>query len=363
MDPLTHTLVGASLSSTSLGRKTRLAVPAFIVGANLPDLDVFSYFTGGDVAIGFRRGWTHGALALVVLPALLAAVLWLWSLVRSPDEHSPPLAKGWLVAICYVAVLTHPCLDWLNTYGMRWMMPFSNTWFYGDATFIVDPWLWLILGSFWLLGKKATWVWALAWLLLASFLLFSIRDSAPQFIPLLATVFLLVLVAFLWRPPVDPAARQRFAATGLVAASIYIALLLSIHAVTVNRVTNELDRLGLQPVTEMMVGPTPTNPLLWDVVVGLEDHYRYGRFSWIDGKTLTLTDRALPAARPTSLWSEIEASGQLKGYLSWIRFPWYEIEESESHRLVHIMDARYRRRRTQGFGGATFTLPLEPPMS
>ena len=26
-------------------------------------------------------------------------------------------------------------------------MPFSDRWFYGDTLFIVDPWLWLILGG------------------------------------------------------------------------------------------------------------------------------------------------------------------------------------------------------------------------
>jgi len=36
----------------------------------------------------------------------------------------------------------HPTLDWLNTYGMRWLMPFSGRWFYGDAVFIVDPGCW-----------------------------------------------------------------------------------------------------------------------------------------------------------------------------------------------------------------------------
>lgn len=357
MDPVTHTLVGASLSSTSLGRKTRLAAPACIVGANLPDLDVFSYFVGGDVAIGFRRGWTHGALALVVLPALLAAVLWLWSRVLAPGEHSPPLATRWLVAICYLAVLTHPCLDWLNTYGLRWMMPCKNTWFYGDSTFIVDPWLWLILGCCWLLGKRANWIRSVGWLLPMGLLLFSLRRSAPQYLPLLASVFLLALLAFFWRPPESLAVRQRVAATGLVAASIYIALLLSIHAATVSRVGKELDRLSLQPVNEMMVGPTPTNPLVWDVVVGLGNEYRFGRFRWTSSNKLDLADTSLPAARPAPIWSEIESSGQLEGYLSWVRFPWYEIEETESHRLVHIMDARYRRSRTEGFGGATVRLP------
>ncbi len=30
-------------------------------------------------------------------------------------------------------------MDWLNSYGVRLLMPFSNRWFYGDALYIVDP--------------------------------------------------------------------------------------------------------------------------------------------------------------------------------------------------------------------------------
>jgi inner membrane protein len=146
MDPVTHTLVGASLAATRLGARTRYAAPALVIGANLPDVDVLSYFAGGDFALGFRRGWTHGVLALVVLPALLALVFLLWErLRRDRGGANRPLAVGWLFGLCYLATLTHPVLDWLNTYGMRWWMPFSDKWYYGDSVFIMDPWLWLIL--------------------------------------------------------------------------------------------------------------------------------------------------------------------------------------------------------------------------
>ena len=66
MDPLTHTLLGANLASTRLRDTTRLAAAALVIGANLPDVDSILYFIGhDDLALGFRRGWTHG----VRLPA------------------------------------------------------------------------------------------------------------------------------------------------------------------------------------------------------------------------------------------------------------------------------------------------------
>jgi inner membrane protein len=38
-------------------------------------------------------------------------------------------------------------MDWLNSYGVRLLMPFSNRWFYGDALFIVDPVLYVVFGA------------------------------------------------------------------------------------------------------------------------------------------------------------------------------------------------------------------------
>ncbi|MFP3941203.1 MAG: metal-dependent hydrolase [Thermoanaerobaculia bacterium] len=86
MDPLTHTLVGASLAQTRLARlgalPRRLAAGTLIVGANLPDVDAAAYFVSSDFALEHRRGWTHGVLAMVVLPLVLAGVAFAWDRLR-----------------------------------------------------------------------------------------------------------------------------------------------------------------------------------------------------------------------------------------------------------------------------------------
>lgn len=357
MDPVTHTLVGASLASTALGRKTALATPALIIGANLPDIDVLSYALGGDQALAFRRGWTHGVLALAVLPLVLAATLWLIGRLQRRKRGSLPLDRRWLIALSFLAVWSHPGLDWLNTYGMRWLMPFRATWFYGDSTFIVDPWLWLILAGALLLIRKHSGPKLLAWLLPAGLLLLALGRSGPQYVPLLVLVFALLMTAHLWRAPQTLEQRQRIAALGLTTGLVFISLQISIHAATVDRVIAELERRGLGTVDELMVGPKPANPLHWDVVVGDGDSYRFGTYAWTSEPALTLSAVELPALRSSPLWAEIQRSGQLEGYLDWIRFPWFEVEERGEDRLVHVMDARYRRSRASGFGGNTFRLP------
>ena len=360
MDPVTHTLVGASLAATRLGERTRFAAPALVIGANLPDIDVLSYFRGSDFALGFRRGWTHGVLALVILPALLALAFLLWErLRRYRDGSDRPVATGWLVGLCYLATLTHPFLDWLNVYGMRWWMPFNDTWYYGDSVFIMDPWLWLVLGVGWLVGRRATRRLVTFSAVVATLLLYLVVTQAPVYLPVILAVVLLLLVALLWRPDSAGISSQTAALAGLLTAGLFIASMLVLHQATRNRVLQQVDHLASKPIDNLMVGPTPANPTVWEVIIEQSGRLRHARFSWIGDRTLLFSDFDQLAARSSDLWPEILASGQEEGFLSWVRFPWMEVSPDDSGRRLHIMDARYSRARTRGFGGAVIILAGE----
>lgn len=151
MDNLTHTLVGAALAESGLKKRTALGAATLMIGANFPDIDVVAVPLGHGLE--WRRGITHGVLALVVLPFVLAGIMWLWDARvrrrRSPDLE--PADYRQLVILSAVSILTHPTLDFMNTYGMRWLMPFVDKWFYADGLFIVDIWILLALGAgvFW----------------------------------------------------------------------------------------------------------------------------------------------------------------------------------------------------------------------
>lgn len=151
MDNLTHSLVGALIGQAGLKRKTGLAMPALIVGANLPDIDAACFFwLDGVQHLGFRRGITHGPIAWVLLPLILAGVLWWFDRWQASRGRRPegrlPVHFGWLYALSFIACLSHPALDWLNSYGIRLLEPFSSRWFYGDTLFIIDVWLWALMG-------------------------------------------------------------------------------------------------------------------------------------------------------------------------------------------------------------------------
>ena len=151
MDNLTHSLVGALLGQAGLKRKTGLAMPALVIGANLPDVDAACLlWLDGVEHLGFRRGITHGPPAWLLLPLALAALLWGWDRWQAKRGKRPegrlPVRFGWLYLLSLIGCLTHPALDWMNVYGIRLLEPFSSRWFYGDTLFIIDVWLWGMLG-------------------------------------------------------------------------------------------------------------------------------------------------------------------------------------------------------------------------
>ncbi|MBN8499863.1 MAG: metal-dependent hydrolase [Sphingomonadales bacterium] len=149
MDNLTHSLIGAALGQAGLKRKTGLAMPALILAANIPDIDAGCVVYGLE-SLAMRRGITHGPIAMVLLPVLLACLLtWFdrWQTRRGKrPEGRAPIRFGWLLALCYIGTLSHPLFDWFNNYGVRLLEPFSHQWFYGDTLFIIDIWILVALG-------------------------------------------------------------------------------------------------------------------------------------------------------------------------------------------------------------------------
>jgi len=151
LDNLTHSLVGALLGRAGLKRLTPRAMPALIISANLPDIDSFVAPLFGAQPIAAHRGFTHGVGGLVTMPFLAAAIILIWELLR-PGKDGPVMLGGLLLA-CFLGTLSHPVLDFLNTYGTRIAEPLNHRWYYGDTLFIMDPWIWLML----ILGLEMSW--------------------------------------------------------------------------------------------------------------------------------------------------------------------------------------------------------------
>jgi inner membrane protein len=160
MDNLTHSLIGAAIGQTGLKKLSGLGMATLIIAANIPDIDAACFlWLQGHEHLAFRRGITHGPIAMLLLPALLTAIMvWFdrWHTARGtrPADRLPVRPKQ-LFLLALIGCLSHPAFDWLNNYGVRLLEPFSSQWFYGDTLFIIDVWLWAILIGGWFWSRRA----------------------------------------------------------------------------------------------------------------------------------------------------------------------------------------------------------------
>ena len=151
MDNFTHSLAGWALGQAGLKTKSRKGLAALILGANMPDIDVF-FGSVGWPPLAMHRGFTHGLIGgVLIMPPMLAGLLLLldrWQLKRGKSFKSGlAMHPGWLVALAYLGTLTHPLLDLQSTYAVQLVAPFSAAWYHMDSLFIIDAFLWTLLAG------------------------------------------------------------------------------------------------------------------------------------------------------------------------------------------------------------------------
>lgn len=150
MDNLTHSLAGWALGQAGLKTKSRKGLAALILGANAPDIDVFLGWVPWE-PLATHRGFTHSLIGgVLILPIILWGLLFAldrWQVARGTIFKSGlAMHPRWLLALCYLGALTHPLLDLQTTYSVQLFSPLSGRWFHSDSLFIIDVWLWSLLG-------------------------------------------------------------------------------------------------------------------------------------------------------------------------------------------------------------------------
>ena len=317
MDNLAHTLAGAALGQAGLKKQTGLGMATLMIAANLPDIDGVTMFIERG-SLYFRRGWTHGPIALVILPILLALAMqafdrWQTRRGTRPASREPVRLKGLLI-LAYIGVISHPLTDFLNTYGVRCLMPFSERWFYGDALFIIDLWLWSMLGlGVWLSRRRERWTGA--------------AHPRPALIAVAAVIFYASAmgIASAW---VERAAAATIAQKGLGT-----------------------------PVT-VVASPVPLNPFRRDVIFSLGDRYGFGAFGWEPAPRLVLDPELVPTNMDDPAIPLAAAQDtRIADFLCWSRLPFAEVQRGDTGTDVTVGDARYNRRAGEGRFIVRTTLP------
>ena len=351
MEPLAHTLAGACLAESGLKRLSPLATSTLIIAANLPDVDGACYAHSADLAFAFRRGWTHGVLAIAVLPVALTAVMLVLDRVLSRRRPERPRARsGALLGLAALGVLSHPFLDWLNSDGVRLLMPLSNRWFYGDTLFIVDPWLWLILGGSAMLAwtAHARGIVATAALASGTTAIVLLTPIVPEWA---RAVWLAGLVIWsLAKARVGAPRRPAIARGALLLAGLYIAVMYAGSRIA-ERQVRELGRARGWAAEEVAAMPVPAEPLRRSVIVVSGSRYLFVPVDWTAGPA--------PGVEPTVFdrgaeGPAVEAALRapfVQGVRAWLRFPSYEVRPLPGGgRRVIIRDARFVIGQAPGFG-------------
>jgi inner membrane protein len=364
VDPLTHSLVGAGLSRAGLHRTTPLATATLVTAANAPDIDVLAFVNGSYASLALRRGITHGPLALVVLPIMIAALVIAYDRLRGRVRHSdgPRARAGPVLALAALGVLTHAPLDWMNTYGVRLLMPIDARWFYGDALFIIDPWIWLLLAAVVVAHTRTRRGW-IAWAALGigATGLISLAPEVPIAAKLawIAGVSALLVQALrAHRRGARPGERQaRFT---LAAAVVYIGAMVLVSVSGRAVIAREARARGIA-ATNLMFAPAPANPFGASIVVETRDAYHLGHLDWIS-EHVRWSD-SIPLGPRTHDVLASRRVPEVRDFLRWSRFPYVEIGEDEHGRYVRWGDARYPERIGGGLSGVVVRVDADaaPP--
>jgi inner membrane protein len=133
MDSLSQLVLGACIGVAVMGRRTAVWKAALWggVAGTIPDLDALLDFGDAVRNMTYHRAESHGLFYLTLLAPLLA-----WLVSKLHGEAA--LFKRWCLAL-WLALFTHPLLDWFTIYGTQLLQPFSEHPFGLGSMFIIDP--------------------------------------------------------------------------------------------------------------------------------------------------------------------------------------------------------------------------------
>lgn len=214
----------------------RTAFWVCVAASNVPDVDFVLRFLGEDRYVFEHRGITHSLVGGLLIAPLVAAIAAAFS--------KRPLGKAFwpLLGIAGAGVAGHLFLDLITSWGTMLLLPFSHVRLSLPWVFILDVWVWLILG-----------------------------------VPLLVG----------WwrrrRGPLPDRILRRTSLTALSFFAAYVALCALGYGRARQAALADALNAGLEP-TEVKAWPVPGGPLLWTTAVRTTDQtWRRGFASALTG--------------------------------------------------------------------------------
>jgi inner membrane protein len=299
-------LVAEAACELGGARRPEFRRAAYLTSAlanNLPDIDpVYTWITKPPPlgSLLHHRGHTH--TLLLALPAGLLLAL---AVLRALASRHGAFSRPERLTVCALGACgagLHILMDFGNNYGVHPFWPLSNSWFYGDTIFIVEPlWLAIALPA---LASAVSPRW-LKWLLgglLGILLLLAVRLPIVSAGTLLAVCALAAVSGVIgWRG--SPRLRIVAAGSGWIGvALVFIAMSWRTDAVL--RASMRADFPALT-VRDLITTPMPGNPLCWNAWVIATSDREYYAFEasvapvpgWTNAGQCPFDSAAMPTAR------------------------------------------------------------------
>jgi inner membrane protein len=375
MDNLTHSLVGLTAAKAGLEKLSPGATTLCVLAANAPDADIVVLAFGDRwTFLHHHRGITHAIVGVITLAIVLPLIFYAVDRLWSRYKHQPPRTKlkGLLLA-SFVASATHPLLDWTNNYGIRFFLPWSQKWSYGDFVFIVDPYIWLILGGAAFLLTGRTMFLKVIWGVIAALLTFLVVASPrsgglpyPRLIALLWIVTIGVFIVLFVK-----GARERWGTRiPVVAIAVvlsYSGLLAFAHSRAIARGNEEAAKMVTangETVARLAAMPRLANPFRWDCVFETDRAiYRFdlGLLELNAGDAVRY-EKPGPELKGVVDYVSEQRSAQI--FLNFARFPVMKVADPgcTTRTLVQLADLRYTEP-GRSRGSFALELPIDCPVA
>jgi inner membrane protein len=376
MDNLTHTLVGLAAAKAGLGRLSFGAAAVCLVAANSPDADVVALAGGRWFYLEHHRGITHSIVGTLALALFVPLLFYACERAAARLRRRPPRArlKGLVLASLAVSA-THPLLDWTNSYGLRPWLPWGGEWYYGDLVFIVDPWLWLVLGGACFLAtahsRRRIVGWGALALALSAAVVFAAPRAGVAHAKLVAALWLAGVAAFAAARAFRPELRGSRAAPAAALAFVvaYWGALAVLHA-RAEGAAAESARAVAARGGETLLGvaamPMLADPTGWNVVFETDRaHYRH-RLS-LTGEGAGAAPERFPKLRGAEAELVERARREDEGaraFLGFARFPAARLARRgcAAETVLQLADLRYTEPGAADRRGSNFSveIPVRP---
>ncbi|MFN2578666.1 MAG: metal-dependent hydrolase [Pyrinomonadaceae bacterium] len=376
MDNLAHSLLGLTSAKAGLERFSPYSATVCVLSANAADADFVSLFFGDRwTLLKHHRGITHSVVGTLAIGILIPAVAYVIDrMVAGLRRRAPRIRFRGLLLASMIAAATHPLMDWTNNYGVRPLLPWSARWFYGDLVFIVDPYIWLVLGAVAFLltsnTKRKSFGWSIIGLIATLVIGLASRQPGPEgkglriaLVIWLAGIALTILLRR-WYGPHLLGRRSALAALAIIV--VYWASLAVAHQVAFSNtlaIANKLAASGGEQLLRVATMPTAATPFRWQSVAETDRAiYKYvvttGQASMLE----TPARYAKPTGAETKLVTAADEDRRAQALLGFARFPLARVSADNcvGQALVQFADLRYTEPGAAS-GNFSVNIPVDCP--